>query len=196
MARGRPKKAGPRRKDGRLAIQLPIPANDVVIARREAFKPFQGGKASEQIFDAIGRAWAVGLLDGTRYDSAILRDMGRRYAHYHALVFACTGMAIGELEPRSRGTGEGNGEDRPGERYTDLDRLARNAGSKQRLAMRKLCVEVSPDEDPLWLGRLIQLAQWRRQELGRLDCSAWMSADRDRMILTQAVEALVAMVEG
>jgi hypothetical protein len=161
--------------------------NDRVVARREAFKVFQGGKAGDQLGDAIGRAWAVGLLDGTTQDAAILRDMGRKYANVRALVFRQTGTAVGELEPRSRGTGDGVDKDPVGTLFAKLDGLARAAGSKQRLAMQKLCVDASPDEDPEWLGRLI--AQ-------RRGCINSDTFPRDHMIMAQALAALVAMVEG
>jgi hypothetical protein len=164
-----------------------------VQARREAFAIFQDGKAGDHLGDAIGRAWAAGLLDGTSQDPAILRDMGRRYATLHAVVWKATGTAVGEYEPRSHGTGAGNDNDHTGERYAVLDRLARDAGSKQRLAMRKLCVEGSPDEDPRWAWRLIEDAKRRAGAPFMVHVAP---SDRDRMILTQAVQALVAMVEG
>lgn len=185
----RPRKSGPRRKDGRLAIQAHDYGNIRVRERREAFKVFQGGKADQQVHDPIGRAWAVGLLDGTTQDAAILRDIGRRYASLYALVYRQTGTAVGELEPRSRGTGDGVDTDPTGQRYATLDALARSAGSKQRLAMQKLCCGDSPDSNPEWLNRLI---------VARLDFikDAMRPFERDHMIMTQAIAALVAMVEG
>jgi hypothetical protein len=200
MAKGRPRKAGARRKDGRLAIQLPVPANDVVQARREAFRPFQGGKCDQQIHDPIGRAWAVGLLDGTRFDAAMLRDAGRRYGEIHGVVFARTGMAVANNDRSPRGTGAGTDKDPAGELYAKLDQLARDSGSKQRLAMRKLVLAENPDENPLWLDRLVNERQYFEATFGpggRGSSRPWIvSYDRDRMILEQAKQALVAMVEG
>lgn len=157
---------------------------------------FQGGKAGDQLGDAIGRAWAVGLLDGTTQDPAILRDKGREYANLRAIVYRCTGTAVGELEPRSRGTGEGAGKDPVGERFAKLDELARNAGSKQRLAMQKLCVDGSPDENPEWLDRLIRFEQSARTLSIPTICDAELPSIRDHMIMAQALAALVSMVEG
>lgn len=187
--RGRPRKAGARRKDGRLAIQPRDYGNIVVQQRRASFEIFQGGKADQQVYDAIGRAWAVGLLDGQNVDAAMLRDKGRQYAELFAAVYAGTAVKTGGMEPRVPGTGEGSMDDPTGRMFARLDELARAAGSKERLAMRKLCVEGSPDENPCWLDRLImaKIARVRPIEQPML---------RDRMIMAQAIVSLVAMVEG
>ena len=185
MGKGRPRKSGVRRKDGRLASVPRDFGNAFVQARRAAFEMFHGGKAGDHLGDPIGRAWAAGLLDGHRQDGAMLRDIGRRYASLNAIVFAKTQMAVADPEPYSRGTGDGTNDDPIGERYDRLDRSARDSGSKERLAMRKLCVECSPDEDPLWLARLIQCRR-----------AGALPNPRDHMILTQAARALTAMVEG
>jgi hypothetical protein len=177
-----------------------VPANDVVQARREAFKPFQGGKAGEQIHDPIGRAWAVGLLDGTTIDSAMLRDIGRRYADLNKAVFHRTQMAVANSDQAPRGTGDGTDKDPIGERYMALDQLARDSGSKQRLAMRKLVLAENPDENPLWLDRLVNARRQAEAAFevgGRGTSGPWIVPyDRDCMILEQAKQALVAMVEG
>lgn len=193
---GRPRQNRERRKDGRCVPMIDH-GNERVQQRREAFKVFQGGKASDQIGDPIGRAWAVGLLDGTPFDSAVLRDIGRRYAQLHSIVYRQTQCAVADHD-RVRGTGAGNDNDHTGERFAKLDQLARDAGSKQRLAMRKLCVDGSPDENPLWLDRLIFEEVWNasiRAE-GKKPCPDTMAFPRDRMIMSQALAALVAMVEG
>jgi hypothetical protein len=126
----------------------------------------------------------------------MLRDAGRRYGEIHAMVFARTGMAIANNDRTPRGTGDGSDKDPTGELYAKLDQLARDSGSKQRLAMRRLVLAENPDENPLWLDRLIMDRRWReafkRGHLPDLD----ESSDRDRMILEQAKQALVAMVEG
>jgi hypothetical protein len=193
---GRPRQNRERRKDGRL-VPLIDKGNMVVQARRAAFEVFQGGKAGDQIGDPIGRAWAVGLLDGTAFDSAMLRDIGRRYAQLHSIVYRQTQCAVADHD-RVRGTGAGNDNDHTGERFAKLDRLARDAGSKERLAMRKLCVDGSPDENPMWLGRLITDRTTPHLYFHERGCTAYFaqSTDRDRMIMSQALGALVAMVEG
>ena len=185
MGRGRPRIKGPRAANGRLIAAARVPANDVVTARRDWFGKSFGQKVTGDTHDSIGRAWAAGCLDNPRHDPAALRDIGRRYAHLHDVVFAATIVATASLEPRSKGTGTGRAEDPPGERYAVLDRYARDAGAKERAAMRKLCIEASTDSDPLWLARLI-----------RCRAASVPPEPRDAMILTQAVRALVAMVEG
>jgi len=185
MGRGRPRIKGPRAANGRLIAPPRIPANDVVTARRDWFGARFGQKVAGDTHDAIGRAWAAGCLENARHDPAALRDIGRLYAHLHDVVFAATKIATASLELESKGTGAGRAEDPPGERYARLDRAARNAGAKERAAMRKLCVDASVDADPLWLARLIRC------------CATGLVPEvRDAMILTQAVRALVAMVDG
>lgn len=200
MARGRPKLAGARRADGRLVEPQRIPANDVVIARQKAYAERFGAKVAGDTYDPIGRAWAAGLLDGTRVDPAMLRDMGRRYAEMHSRVYGATQVRIWTAERRSPA---GNTKSQPipldpmGERFTALDQLARDAGSKQRLAMQKLVLHANPDENPVWLERLLIDASGAAIERqGRGIVVRLAAFDRDRMILTQAVQALVAMVEG
>jgi hypothetical protein len=121
----------------------------------------------------------------------MLRDIGRRYSDLNARVFAKTQMAMGDMAGAARGTGEGTDNDPVGERYAALDQLARDSGSKQRLAMRKLVLTENPDENPLWLNRLIAEASY-----GRCNFESIAPFERDRMILEQAKQALVAMVEG
>ena len=190
MAKGRPRKSGKRFGCGKLR---PEPCsdrgNDVVQARREAFSVFQGGKASEQIHDPIGRAWAAGLLDHPRFDGAMLRDIGRRYASLHERTFSATQVRLWSAERRSA---KGNTKHEPilpdplGERFATLDKLAKNAGSKSYLAMKKLALHDNPDSNPPWLDRLINARVSSRNQV----------EDRDGWILKKAVEALVFMVDG
>lgn len=195
---GRPRMTRPRRKDGRL-IPLIDKGNIQVQQRREAFQVFQGGKAGDQLGDAIGRAWAAGLLDGQGVDAAILRDVGRRYANVHRSVFSETQTKVARFE---RGCGGAGGTVQADLRdlasYTALDALAASSGAKNRLAMRKLCVECSVDENPAWLQRLIAEETWgaNAKDLGTKRAPDTWAYPRDRMILAQATAALVAMVSG
>jgi len=182
MPRGRPRLKGPRTANGRLAIPARVPANDVITARHAWYARHFGAKAAGDAHDAIGRAWAAGLLENPRIDPAALRDIGRRYAHLHEIVFNATVVKTSALEIVAKGTGDGRADDPPGERYARLDTLARNAGSKERLAMRKLCIEPTPDQDPPWLARLIHAR-----------AAGVASEARDMLILAQAARALLAM---
>jgi hypothetical protein len=131
----------------------------------------------------------------------MLRDAGRRYGEIHAMVFARTGMAVANNDRTPRGTGDGSDKDPTGELYAKLDQLARDSGSKQRLAMRKLVLAENPDENPLWLDRLIECVRWSSAPAavvatGRGSFIAGGTFTHDHMILEQAKQALVAMVEG
>jgi len=182
MPRGRPRLKGPRTPGGRLVTPARVPANDVVTARHAWYARHFGAKVAGDAHDAIGRAWAAGLLDNDRIDPAALRDIGRRYAHLHDRVFSATVVKTATLDPMPKGTSDGRADDPPGERYARLDAIARDAGSKERLAMRKLCTEPTPDQDPPWLARLIHA------RAGGVSGEA-----RDTMILAQAIRALLAM---
>jgi hypothetical protein len=195
MARGRPRKAGKRHPSGQL---VRTPANDkgnaFVQARKEAFHVFQGGKAEQQLSDAIGRVWAAGLLDGAEYDPAILRDIGRRYGSLYWTEYAEVAVRMGSLEPQSKGTGSGSWEDPKGEFFATLDALAMSAGREAYDAMHKLCVDEwwFPDAQAGWIDRLINTARIRAKQpvCGQLE----MAGDREK--LDSAMRCLIAMVAG
>ena len=145
--------------------------------------------------DQIGRAWAVGLLDGLDHDPAILRDIGRRYGGLYWHEYARLAPKTGQLERRDRTTAdEGNGADNAGAYFARLDALARQAGRDAVAAMHGLCVDGwwFPDTNAPWVERLIQTAIYDAggQPLGERASAS----DRARMMA--AAEALAAMVEG
>ncbi|WP_420137758.1 hypothetical protein [Sphingomonas sp.] len=191
--RGRPRKAGPRTAKGRL-IALPDRGNDVVQARAARFARFQDGKADQQVGDQIGRAWAVGLLDGQMCDGAILRDMGRRYGSLYWHEFAAMAPKIGALERRDRSAANDGGDDRPGDYFRLLDGLARQVGRPAVASMHGLCVDGwwFPDVDQPWVARLIATAV--ADAGGPAAQERALPADRAR--LNAAIETLVTMVEG
>jgi len=192
--RGRPRKAGARNAKGRL-ILLPDRGNIRVQARAAAFARFQSGRADQQVIDQIGRAWAVGLLDGLGIDPVMLRDIGRRYGGLYWHQFAAMAPKTGQWERRDRtAANDGRWEDNPGEYFARLDALARNAGREAVAAMHGLCVDGwwFPDTNALWVERLINsaLRDAGGHPLGDL------AGPSDRVRLTAAAEALAAMVEG
>lgn len=192
--RGRPRKMGARNAKGRL-IAVPDPGNKVVQARVAAFARFHGGRASEQVSDQIGRAWAAGLLEGRAHDSAILRDMGRRYGGLYWHQFAGLAPKTGELERRDRSAAnDSSWEDRPGEYFMRLDGLARSAGREAVAAMHSLCVDGwwFPDTSAPWIERLINNAF---SASGALVLGQDATA-ADRARLDAATAALLAMVAG
>jgi len=192
--RGRPRKAGARNAKGRL-ILLPDRGNIRVQARHAAFARFQGGRADQQVVDQIGRAWAAGLLDGFEQDSAILRDIGRRYGGLYWHEFAALAPKTGQLERHDRGTASGaSWHDNPGEYFARLDRLARDAGREAVAAMHGLCVDGwwFPDTHAPWVERLINSAirDAGGHPLGELATAA------DRARMAGAASCLAAMVDG
>lgn len=192
--RGRPRKAGARNAKGRL-ILLPDRGNIRVQARATAFARFQSGRADQQVADQIGRAWAVGLLDGLDYDPAILRDIGRRYGGLYWHEFATLAPKTGQLERRDRSAAnDARWEDRPGDYFARLDALARSAGREAVAAMHGLCVDGwwFPDTNAPWVERLINAAI--RDAGGHPSGDIAGPSDRERM--AAAAEALVMMVEG
>jgi hypothetical protein len=192
--RGRPRKSGARNARGRL-ILLPDRGNVRVRARHAAFARFQSGRADQQVADQIGRAWAVGLLDGFDHDPAILRDIGRRYGGLYWHQFAATAPKTGQLERRDRTTAnDGCWKDNPGEYFARLDALARAAGREAVAAMHGLCVDSwwFPDTNAAWVERLINTAI--RDAGGHAPGNPAGPSDRAR--LAAAAGALAAMVDG
>jgi hypothetical protein len=171
--------------------------NDVVQRRQAIFAAFQGGKANQQVHDPIGRAWAVGLLDGYDADAATIRDAGRDYAfRYWRHYPTDSGVSNYDREDRRGGGGGGTflTPDPGGERFQRLDRIVLDAGRAAYDAMQSLCVDHYwfDDENPAWLDRLINEQRVKRDAsvAGMLP----MRGDKERLDL--AVSALLAIVQG
>jgi len=191
---GRKRKAAQRTKSDQIS-RAGVPkwdyGNDRVQQRREAFQVFQGGKANEHIGDTIGRLWAAGLLDGTAYDPAVLRDIGRRYAGLYWIYYpSASGTA--SYEPRERTTGNQGWYDPMGKTFEQLDALLFNSGRKSYDATQAITVNVYwfPDDNPDWVARLINGALRRNGKAitGLLPTQA----DQDRLTLAKA--GLSAMI--
>jgi hypothetical protein len=192
---GRPRKTGKRHPGGKLRQACVVDrGNAFVQARSAAFAVFQGGKAGQQVHDPIGRAWAVGLLDGQAHDAAILRDIGRRYGALYWHEMAALAPRVGEFEPRSRGNPPANDDDPAGEAFDRLDALAKALGHAAYDAMQQLCVNQHwfPDMDPDWMEGLVNEARVK----ARAGVAGRLAHDCDRRMLALAVSALVAMVDG
>jgi hypothetical protein len=118
MARGRPSKPGRRHKCGKRIRATPFDHGaDHVVRARARFARFQEGKAAQQVFDPVGRAWAVGLLENARVDPAALRDAGRDYAgRYWSYYPGAAGISNYEAVDR-RGRGLAGGLDVAGDRF-------------------------------------------------------------------------------
>jgi hypothetical protein len=191
-AAGRKRKPGNRTAAGRLSrTQAPDKGNCRVIELRALFVPFHDGKADHQLFDPIGRAWAVGLLENDLVDPAVLRDAGREYGEGYWCYFpnpkavAC----YGGREPRASSTSDKDGQ---GEYFQRLDGMLANAGRASREAVVEIVVDYHhfPDEGPPWLQRLVNLKMIQRKQavVGQLP----LKGDAERM--EQAVQGLMALV--
>lgn len=193
---GRPSKSGRRRiNSGRRADAVPFDHGAEHVQRlRGRFAAFQDGKAAQQVFDPIGRAWAVGLLENARIDPAVLRDAGRDYAaRYWGYYPTAVGVA-NYLDEDRRGAVWAGGEDPGGEWFQKLDVLLKNTGRISYDAAQSLCLDFYwfPDDNPAWLDRLIEARLGGGQGVavgqgGTLGDAATMRA---------AVEGLLALAEG
>ena len=191
---GRKAKPGARYKCGKLRPVRDC-GNDRVVALADRFRPFQGGKADLWVRgSAIGRAWAVGLLDGYEVDPAAIRDAGLDYAaRYWAYYPSPNGVSNYAAEDR-RGRASGDGVDPRGGVFQRLDRAITQAGLASYRAVQALVIDHYwfPERDPSWLDRLIngRLAAAGRPVSGALP----LPGDSDMLRL--AVEGLLGVVRG
>jgi hypothetical protein len=192
---GRKAKTGARYKCGKLRPVHDC-GNDRIAAFTGRFKSFQEGKADQWVREsAIGRAWAVGLLDGHGADAAALRDAGLAYAaRYWGYFPSATGVSNYEAEDR-RGRGDwGDPHDPRGEIFRRLDRTISDAGAAAHAAVQSLVVDHYwfPQDNPLWLDRLINV----RLEAAGQGKGGPKPVAGDFERLRQAVDGLLAMVRG
>jgi hypothetical protein len=178
-------------KSGRRAAAAPFDHGAAHVQRlRGRFAAFQEGKAVQQVFDPIGRAWAVGLLENARLDPAVLRDAGRDYADRYWGYYPRAVGVSNYLDEDRRGGAWAGGEDPGGEWFQKLDALLKAAGRASCDAVHSLCLDYYwfPDDNPAWLERLIapRLAGQAAGQGGAGD------ADKARA----AVEGLLALAEG
>jgi hypothetical protein len=192
---GRPSKSGRRVKSGRRAESAPFDHGAEHVQRlRARFAHCQDGKATQQLFDPIGRAWAVGLLENAWLDPAVLRDAGRDYAaRYWNYYPAAVGVA-NYLDEDRRAAFWAGGEDPAGEIFRRLDGLLKNAGRAAYDAAQSLILDFYwfPDDNPAWLERLInaRLVAVRSAAAGQLATPA------DAATMRAALEGLRALAEG
>lgn len=166
MGKGRKRKQGARTAGGRLSrAQPPDRGSERIQAARALFAGFLGGKAEQQVFDVIGRAWAAGLLENDRVDPAILRDAGREYGDGYWCYFP-NPKAVASYGGRSTRAVVSSDRDGQGEYFQALDAQLDAAGRAAREAVHALVVDYHhfPDEDPAWLGRLINQQRIRMKQ--------------------------------
>jgi hypothetical protein len=172
--------------------------NERMVELEQRFAPFQDGKAGQWIKSPIGRAWAVGLLDGFDVDAAALRDAGLGYAERYWMHWSATGPGTNCVS----GYGGASGRSTPSDRavanrerlFNALDRAVSDCGHRSRAAVQELVVDCHwfPTDDPPWLGRLIneRLVRARRGVAGELP----RLGDRERLEL--AIHGLLAIAAG
>lgn len=193
--KGRKPKVGDRYPCGKLR-QAHDYGNDRIVALMSVFRPFQAGKADQWVNQsAIGRAWAVGLLDGYEADSAAIRDAGLNYAaRYWGHYGGGANVANYEGNDKRGSFSSIDDEDPRGETFQRLDRAISDAGRVSYDAVHSLCIDHHwfPQENPAWLDRLIneRLLRAGRPVAGQLP----VAGDAERLKL--AVEGLLTIVAG
>ena len=206
-------KSGPKRKRGdRYACgKLRVVVDRGNERRQEIdsrYAPFRSGKAGQWISEsAIGRAWAVGLLDGHGVDAAAIRDAGLNYAALHKSYNfnETSGVANYSGEDRrgrysAAGTsgGEQIGDGR-GALFLKLDGMLLDAGSASYDAVRALTTDYAarPWENPPWLDRLINREMLKRGlPLSEGYCVLPHCDGRDDRLLQLAIEGLLTIASG
>lgn len=191
---GRKRKAGARTKSGRLSRAKSAAwdyGNERVVEMRSRFARFQDGKAAQQVFDPIGRAWAVGLLENPRLDPAVLRDAGRRYGQRYWGHYPSAKMVSGYGRDTAPGPESDDLDDPAGRLFAKLDRMLVDAGRLAWRAVQELVVDYHwlPDSNPDWLDRLID------ERMARAGQAVYGSLHRldDYQRLERAVEGLMAL---
>jgi len=142
-----------------------------IVAQRRAQQ--SNGMPAEECTDTIGKLWAWGCLDGTRFSPDLLRDAGRRYAAAYWFRF---GPVCGKVGAYSDMGGRSSGP--PSvviadpekdvlieERFRRRDDALRAIGRKIKNLVDQVCVDGQGDNDPGWLADLMTgyLAETRKQ---------------------------------
>ena len=187
-----------KRVNGRLSRADPRKSwdygNDVVQTRRMMFThdKIQDGKAADEVSDAIGRLWALGLLDNHGLDAKVLRDKGRDYAEAYWAYWGGRPSAT-DNEPRSRTS---SSKEVPPPRNADLYFERIDAYVERNTLARKCLLELLVDYDGddivPWAGRIIGNALMER---GRIKFANPLVPD-DRAMLNAAIRGLCALVDG
>ncbi|HEY5723097.1 MAG TPA: hypothetical protein VIT45_12320 [Allosphingosinicella sp.] len=199
MARrkGRPSLPGKRRANGRLRAKAAGPdlGNIRVQEMRSAFALFQGGKAGNELGDAIGKAWATGLLEGFGADSQAMRDRGRDYGQLWRRCYGALDLRTSSLERRAR-TGPAptaSTETAAERRFERMDAIVSAFPRLSREAFYGLAADYQDSDNvPPFVERLIN----ERVALKGRAPAGTMPIRGDREKLERAAEILRALVEG
>ena len=195
--RGRPSLPGKRKANGRLrsTAAAPDPGNLRVQEMRAAFALFQGGKAGNELGDAIGKAWTAGLLEGFSADAQAMRDAGRDYGQLRRRCYGALDLRTSSLERRAR-TSPGPTESTQSaaeRRFERMDSIVSAFPRLSREAFYGLAADYQDSDNlPPFVERLIneRVALKGRAPGGTLP----IRGDREK--LERAAEILTALVEG
>jgi hypothetical protein len=199
MARrkGRPSLPGKRRVGGRLRAKAAAPdlGNMRVQEKRAAFALFEGGKAGNELGDAIGKAWAAGLLEGFGADAQAMRDAGRDYGQLWRRCYGALDIRTSSLERRARTSPAPthSTESAAERRFERMDSIVSAFPRLSREAFYGLAADYQDsDAVPPFVERLIneRVKVKGRRPAGTLP----IRGDRER--LERAAEILAALVQG
>lgn len=199
MARrkGRPSLPGKRRANGRLraSAAAPDPGNVRVQRMRAAFALFQGGKAGNELGDAIGKAWAAGLLEGFGADAQAMRDAGRDYGQLWRRCYGALDLRTSSLERRARTAPAPTDPTLSAaeRRFERMDRIVSAFPRLDREAFYGLTADYQDSDNvPPFVERLIN----ERVALKGRDPGGTLPIRGDRERLERAAAILKALVEG
>jgi len=193
--KGRPSLPGKRKANGRLRAQAAAPdlGNVRVQAMRAGFAHFQGGKASNELGDAIGKAWTAGLLDGFAADAQAMRDAGRDYGQLWRRCYGALDLRTSSLERRAKASPAPaeSTQSAAERRFERMDGIVSAFPRLSREAFYGLCADYQDSDNlPPFLERLINERMKGRAPGGTLP----IRGDREK--LDRAAEILRALVEG
>lgn len=194
------RKSGKRTASGRLSRANADPrkawdyGNEIVQARRLLFthETIQGGKAADQVSDAIGRLWALGMLNNHGFDGKMLCDKGRDYANAWWAYWGGR-LSATDNEPR---TSSSQSKEVPSARPADLyfERIDAylERGTLARKCLLELLVDYEGDDIAPWAARLIGHGLMERKRIR----FAEPLEPSDRIMLNAAIRGLCALVDG
>ena len=188
---GRPRKTGPRSKNGRL-VQLRDYGNDRIQAHRAMFDAMciKDGKAADQVHDGIGQLWALDFLENDAFDSALLRDTARKYAEIYWSRNGATAPKIGQAERVgfSKPSLQDTGRDFLFERWLD------DLPQYERQVLEHVTIDYwFSDGCAGFVHRLVSTELLSR---GRLPTFMELSTAHDRDLLESLMLALFVLVDG
>jgi hypothetical protein len=196
--RGRPRKDGLRKADGKLDRGRIVSAPDHIIAKRSLFSfasattgpDGRNGEIDQDVCDGIGQLHALGLLDGYPIDGLELRNIGREWRDWFTTLLRKRGFKIGGYERVDKGHER---EPRASER---MDRMDDALAGYERGALMSLLIDPVVGSWPLgesdapWVRSIIGEALLKR---GRLPEFTRPPDGNDYQLLNAVIRGLFAL---